>query len=221
MEEFESEDQQIEALKKWWKENGTSLLLGLGIGIAGLLGWREYLDYRTTHSAEASDIYLQVQQQAATSKLDEAHISKANLLRSEYDNTPYAALASMAQAKNEYENGDSESALMHLRWAADNSSEVDVQHIAKLRIVRILLEQKKYEEAASILQAEHPPSFTAGYEELKGDMYVATDKVEQARIAYDKAINASEAGASPWLQLKRQDLGNAGLKNTAGIEPPA
>ena len=216
MEEFESEDQQIEALKKWWKENGTSLLLGLGIGIAALLGWREYLDYRTTHSAEASDIYLQVQQQAATSKLDEAYANKANLLRSEYANTPYAAMVSMVQAKNEYEHGDSESALMHLRWAADNSGEIDVQHIAKLRIARILLEQKKFDEAASILQAEHPPGFIAGYEELKGDMHVARGEIAQARAAYDKAINASEAGASQWLQLKRQDLGNVGLGNTAG-----
>ena len=216
MEEFESEDQQIEALKKWWKENGTSLLLGLGIGIAALLGWREYLDYRTTHSAEASDIYLQVQQQAATNKLDEAHAKKANLLRSEYDNTPYAAMVSMVQAKNEYEHGDSESALMHLRWAADNSSEIDVQHIAKLRIARILLEQKKYDEVASILRAEHPPGFIAGYEELRGDMHVARGEIAQARAAYDKAINASEAGASQWLQLKRQDLGNTGPGNTAG-----
>ena len=76
MEDFESEDQQIEAIKKWWKENGASLVLGLGIGVAGLLGWREYLAYKTDHSAEASDLYQAVQTQWFNNRLNEAHAGK-------------------------------------------------------------------------------------------------------------------------------------------------
>ena len=89
---------QIEAIKKWWKENGASLILGLGIGVAALLGWREYLSYQTNHSAEASDLYQAVQTQVMNNRLDDAHIGKADLIRTEYSDTPYAALASMAQA---------------------------------------------------------------------------------------------------------------------------
>lgn len=214
MEEFESEDQQVEAVKKWLKENGVSLLLGLGIGVGALLGWREYLAYQTDHSAEASDLYQAVQTQVAQNRFDDKHISKADVIRSEYADTPYAALASMAQAKYEYETGNIESALMHLRWASENSTEPDVQHVANLRLARILIAQKNYADAESILLANHPAAFTAGYEELKGDMYAAKGEVAQARVAYDKAINASEGNASRWLRLKRQDLGNSDLDNS-------
>jgi predicted negative regulator of RcsB-dependent stress response len=214
MEEFESEDQQIAAIKKWWKENGASLLLGLGIGVGALLGWREYLAYQTNHSAEASDLYQAVQMQVSSNRLDDAHISKADLIRNDFSDTPYAALVSMSQAKYEYERGDIESALMHLRWASDNATETDVQHVAKLRLARILIAQKQYDEAEAILLASHPAGFDAGYEELKGDLYLAKGEIAQARVAYDKAINAAGGGASRWLRLKRQDLGSSDLDNS-------
>ncbi len=214
MDEFESEDQQIEAIKKWWKENGASLILGLGIGVAALLGWREYLAYKTDHSAEASDLYQAVQAQVVNNRLDDAHAARADQIRAEYSDTPYAALVSMAQARYEYEKGDVESALMRLRWAIDNSTEVDVQHVARLRLARILIAQKQYGEAETILLADHPTGFTAGYQELKGDLHVARGEVAEARVAYDKAINASDGNASPWLILKRQDLGNTGSNET-------
>jgi predicted negative regulator of RcsB-dependent stress response len=214
MEEFESEDQQIEAIKKWWKENGASLLLGLGIGVGALLGWREYLAYQTDHSAQASDLYQAVQTQVAQNRLDDAHINKADMIRNEYSDTPYAALVSMAQARHEFENGNIDDALMHLRWASENTTEPDVQHVAKLRLARILIAQKKYDEAETVLLADHPAAFTAGYEELKGDLYVAKGEIAQARVAYDKAINATDGNASRWLRLKRQDLGSSDLDHS-------
>lgn len=214
MEEFESEDQQIEAIKKWMKENGVSLLLGLGIGVGALLGWREYLAYQTDHSAEASDLYQAVQTQVARNRLDDADINKADMIRNEYSDTPYAALVSMTQAKHEFEHDNMDSALMHLRWASENSSEPDVQHVANLRLARILIAQKKYDEAETVLLAAHPDAFTAGYEELKGDLYVAKGEIAQARVAYDKAINATDGNASRWLRLKRQDLGSSDLDHS-------
>jgi predicted negative regulator of RcsB-dependent stress response len=214
MEEYESEDQQIAAIKKWWKENGASLLIGLGIGIAALLGWREYLSYQTSHSAEASDLYQEIQTQVVNNRLDDAYIKKADMVRNDYADTPYAALVSMAQAKYEYEKGEVESAIMHLRWASENAAEVDVKHVASLRLARILIAEGKYEDAETLLLADHPASFTAGYEELKGDLYAARGETAQARIAYDKAINATEGSPSRWLMLKRQDLGNGNLDNS-------
>ena len=214
MEEFESEDQQIEAIKKWLKENGASLILGLGIGIGGLLGWREYLAYQTDHSAEASDLYQAVQTQVAQNRLDDAHLNKADIIRNEYSDTPYAAMVSLAQAKYEFEKGNIEPALMHLKWASENSIEAEVKHVANLRRARILIAQKQYAEAETILLGDYPAGFAAGYEELKGDMYAAKGEIAQARVAYDKAINATEGGASRWLRLKRQDLGSADLDNS-------
>ena len=77
-----------------------------------------------------------------------------------------------------------------------------------------LMGQKQYDEAEAILLASHPAGFDAGYEELKGDLYLAKGEIAQARVAYDKAINAAGGGASRWLRLKRQDLGSSDLDNS-------
>ena len=223
--EYETEEQELEALKKWLKENGPSLLLGLVIGVGGLFGWRYYLDYKTGHSAEASDRYQSLLQQVVSNKVDEFTAVQADQLRKDFADTPYAALASLAQARSEHDNGNDEQAISHLDWVMKNAATPELEHTARLRMARILLAQNKLDEAGTILEKPYPDGFTAAYEELKGDLYVARGDTDKARIAYDKAISASTAG-NRWLRLKRQDLGESGTGdveqiNAAAVEPPA
>jgi predicted negative regulator of RcsB-dependent stress response len=42
IEGYETEEQQVDAIKKWWHENGTMLIVGAVVGLAGLWGWRYY-----------------------------------------------------------------------------------------------------------------------------------------------------------------------------------
>jgi predicted negative regulator of RcsB-dependent stress response len=222
--EYETEEQELEALKKWLKENGPSLVIGLVLGIGGLFGWRYYLDFKTGHSADASDRYQTVLQQVAMGKVDEFVIMQADQLRTDFADTPYAVLVSLAQAKYEHNNGNDDEALSHLEWVMKNADTPEMEHTARLRIARILLAQKKLDEAGSILEKTYPGGFTAGYEELKGDLYIARGDVDQAKVAYDKAISASTT-TNRWLRLKRQDLGESVLSDVehneaAAVEPP-
>ena len=95
-----------------------------------------------------------------------------------------------------------------------------MQYIARLRLASIFISQKKYDDAQAWLSLEHPPAFNARYEELKGDVFIARGDIEQARVAYDKAIEQSTT-PSRWLKLKRQDLGSSELKKSAMVEPAA
>jgi predicted negative regulator of RcsB-dependent stress response len=161
-----------------------------------------------------------------TGKVDEFTAVQADQLRKDYADTPYAELASLAQAKNEYDNGNDEQALSHLDWVIKNAAAPELEHTARLRMARILLAQKKYDEAGAILEKNYPAAYTAAYEELRGDLYIARGDADQARAAYDKAISASASGGNRWLQLKRQDLGESEMGSTeqndaAAVEPPA
>ena len=42
MEVYETEEQQVEAVKKWWKENGVSLIVGVVMGLSAIAGWKYY-----------------------------------------------------------------------------------------------------------------------------------------------------------------------------------
>ena len=217
MNEYETEEQQVEALKRWWKENGTSLIVGLFVGISGLFGWRYYVDQNNFHAVQASNLYMQVMQSAALNSVDDKTIDINNQLINEFSDTPYAALSSLALAKSEYEKGNIDAATAQLEIAVKHASNDVIKQIANLRLAKVYIEQSKYDEAMALLNLSHAAAYDAQYEELKGDLYLAKGDVALARAAYDKAIDLQGAAASRWLKLKRQNLGaslqEAGLVN--------
>ena len=215
MNEYETEDQQVEALKKWWKENASSLILGLAVGVSSLFGWRYYIDQNQAHSVVASNMYMQVMQQATLNNIDDKTIDLSNQLINDFSDTPYAALSSLALAKAEYEAGNTESAITQLELAVKYAGDDVIKQTASLRLVRLYIEQKKYDEALSLLFKEHDSIYDSQYEELKGDAYEASGKTAEARIAYDKAIQLQGASASQWLKLKRQNLGSDAEKTNS------
>ena len=214
MNEYETEEQQVEALKKWWKENGTSLIVGLFVGVSALFGWRYYVEQNNVHAVQASDLYMQVMQSTVTKNIDEKTIDIHNQLINTYSDTPYAALASLALAKTEYENDNADGAVAQLELAVKHANDDVIKQIASLRLVRIYIEQKKYDEAMAMLNMKHAAAYDAQYEELKGDLYSARGEVAQARMAYDNAINLQGIAAGKWLKLKRQNLGQTATQGS-------
>jgi predicted negative regulator of RcsB-dependent stress response len=207
MNEYETEEQQVEALKNWWKENGTSLIVGLFVGVSALFGWRYYVEQNNVHLVQASDLYMQVMQSAALKTVDDKTIDLHNQLINEYSDTPYASLASLVLAKSEYEKDNVEAAVAQLELALKHANDDITKQIANLRLASVFIEQKKYEAASTQLNMSHDPTYDAQYEELKGDLFLAKGDTAQARIAYDKAINLHGMSANKWLKLKRQNLG--------------
>ncbi len=217
MNEYETEDQQVEALKRWWKENGTSLIIGLVVGVSGLFGWRYYVQQENMQAVLASDLYMQVMQQVSQQQVaqqpnelnsvDDKIFDINNQLINEFSNTPYAALSSLMLAKYEYEKGNTDAAVAQLELAVKHASDDQIKQISSLRLIRLYIEQEKYAEAQTLLNQPHDAAYGAQIEELKGDMHSAKGDVVQARIAYDKAIDLQGMAASKWLKLKRQNLG--------------
>ncbi len=212
MNEYETEEQQVAALKTWWKENGTSLIVGLVLGVSALMGWRYYGEQNNSKAIQASDTYVQFLQSVAMSSrankpVDEKAIDLSNTLINNYAGSPYVALASLTLAKVEYENDNIDAATTQLQLAVNHASDDTVKQIASLRLSRLYIEQKKYDDAAAILNASHDAALDAQYEELKGDLYLAKGDSAQARMAYDKALDLQGDTASKLLKLKRQNLG--------------
>lgn len=220
MQDYDTEEQQLEAFKKWWQENGTSLLVGLGLGVAVLFGGRYYLENQQQMRANAGDLYFTVAENI-NSKNEEAAIESTDKLITEYKTTPYASLASMLLARYEFELNHMEEAGKQLQWVVDNAKQPELQNIARLRLARLHLANKEYEMALKLLDAEHAPAFNAAFEELKGDVYAANQQLAEARDAYDKALATAGPRASSFLRLKRQDLGatEADIKANESAEP--
>ncbi|MDH5484961.1 MAG: tetratricopeptide repeat protein [Gammaproteobacteria bacterium] len=209
--EFETEEQQVEALKKWWKENATMVIAGVALALAAVSGFRFYTDYQQQHAEDASLIYeTVVAQVSANQKTDESQ-TRVNDLMAEYADTPYASLAALVLAKQQVNNGELVKARQQLEWVMNESRQLELQNIARLRLIRVLIATKNFDQALMLVNVDHPESFTAMYEELKGDLFVAQGKTEQARVAYDKALLLSSDRPSNWLKLKRDELGQSDM----------
>ncbi|MBO0614959.1 MAG: hypothetical protein RL122_599 [Pseudomonadota bacterium] len=205
MSDYKTDDEKVEDLKNWWKENGTSVMAGIALAIGGLFGWQYWQDYQANTATEASALYAKVDKASATS-MDQAKIN-IQTLQNDYASTPYAAIASLKAAQQYAEKGEYEPAATALRWVIDNSKEDDYKHLASIRLARVLLAMKKVDEALTLTKQTYPAAYQALLDELQGDIYVAQNKPTEARAAYDKAMVGAAGNASEVIKLKRDNLG--------------
>ncbi len=207
MAEYETEEQQVEALKDWWKQNGMAVVGGAVLGISALVGWRGWNWYQEKQATEASDIFAVVQE--AANKNDTTALQKqTNILRDNYASTPYAPLAILHQAKNQIEQGENAAAEESLRWVLKNSKQDTVQNVARLRLARLLLADNKVDEAQAMVNSEMTDAYASLTNEIRGDIFVAKGEIERAKEAYDQSMQAASGAGVEYLQLKRNDLGS-------------
>lgn len=209
MEGYATEEQQVEAIKKWWKQNGTNVVTGGLLVLALFFGGRAWFDYRDGQSEAASVEYEAMMQSMRAGEKD-AVFSRGDTLLQKYSGTPYATLAAFALARVKLEQKDPVAAEAHLRWVLANNSEDGIQNITKLRLARVLLAQDKHEEALKMIPSD-TSSFKSAFEEVKGDIYLAKGDKEAAQSAYSQALLAlpADSNNNALLQMKLDDFGQA------------
>jgi predicted negative regulator of RcsB-dependent stress response len=208
VEGYVSEQERVEAIKKWWKENGTAVIVGIVLGLAILFGGRAWIEHRETQAEQASLAYSELLQ-AMEARDTAAALARAERILQDYSGTGYAALAALASARLHQEQGDAAGARSNLQWVLDNSRRAELRNVARLRLGRLLIAAGEVREALALAQGAADPGFEAAYEELQGDAYVALGEIDQARAAYRRALALLEpAGRSRALvQMKLEDLG--------------
>lgn len=206
MDIHQTEEEQVEAIKKWWKENGSSVVIGIVLGIAAIFGVRYWFDYQKTQTQQSSALYAAVLENIATDK------AKAEALASEmvknFASTPYAALTALNLAKVKVEDKDYKAAQSYLQWVLDNSTNEGFQHIARIRLVRLYLEEGKLQQAESLVKGVNAAGFDSEYSELRGDIFLAKEENTQA-VENFRLAQAGLQPSSPryqLLQMKIDDL---------------
>lgn len=199
VEEYSTEEQQVEAIKKFWKENGTAIILGAVIGLGGLWGWRYYNDQRIASQEQAS-----LQYEQAMTQLEQNQYDKAKSFVSENPDSHYAALASFQLAKQAVDQGNLDEAAAQLKLAADKAGVNAMASVAKVRLARVQIQLQAYEEALKTLSSVEAQSFKSLVLELQGDVYVAQDNTEQARSAYSEALQLN--AGNNLLKMKLDNL---------------
>lgn len=207
MNDYVTDDEQVEKIKQWWKENGSSVIAGLVIGVGGLFGWRYWVDYRDSQAAAASE-HFERMVQALEQGQDKAAIDEATAILDDYGSTAYAAMARLALARAQADQGQYQEAAQSLQDLLAARPDTAIEMLARKRLATVQLQLKQYDAGLESLKAEHPQAFAAGFEELRGDLLAAKGDAAAAREAYQRARLAQPPSADPrLLQQKIDSLG--------------
>ncbi len=205
MDVYDSEKEQVEALRKWWQENGKALIFGVILGLGGLFGYRGWQEHVTTNAMEAADLHA-----AVVVALEQAEhatvIAESARLRGEYGDTPYAALATLAEAAVLVRDGDAAGARTALEWVVEHAGQSEVAEVARLRLARLLYDQGEADAASAMLDALPSGRFAGQVAELRGDLLRDAGQVDAARAAYREALDADTENRAI-VQMKLDDLG--------------
>jgi predicted negative regulator of RcsB-dependent stress response len=203
--EYLSEEEQVEALKRWWRENGRSVIAGIVIGLAVVFGWQSWVQYRHSQMEGAAARFDQLHQAAQIGEAESAQ-KQGELLRQEHGRTIYAAFAALDLARLLVEQGDAEGAKGQLQWVLEQAREPAIQEVARIRLARLQLGLGDTAAAEKSLAAVTGSAFAGEVAELRGDLARARNDLEAARTAYQDAL-VKGTGNSMLLRMKLQDIG--------------
>jgi predicted negative regulator of RcsB-dependent stress response len=207
---YVTDQEQVEALKRWWKANGKSIVAGVIIGLAIVSGGKWWFARQQNLAEQASQQYEQVLLAEQQGNKDVA-LQQGGILLEKYPNSNYAALTALVLAKLKVDQDDLDGARFYFQWVVDHAQGDQLKDVAHLRLARVLLAKGDQAGALQAVEAVDVKAFAAPAQELKGDILLAMGKRDQARVAYAAALAAAGSGIDQSrLQMKLAEVGGQG-----------
>ena len=211
-----SDEEQMNRFGEWWKDNGTSLLIAVGLAVTTIVGWNVYSSQQQQTMEAGTAVYAEY----ADATDEEQKSALAARIRAEFANSSFHALVALADAKTAVSQGDftaAESALMEAQSAAPDDM---LKDLASLRLAKVQYGLGNPDSALNALQSIRNPGYRPWALELIGDIYLAEGQTEQAFEAYSSAIEAlGDEPARPLLEIKRDNAAPADGQFSVFAEP--
>jgi predicted negative regulator of RcsB-dependent stress response len=206
---YHDEQESIESVKAWWTQWGNAATWVLLVALIAAAAWNGWNFWQRRQAAQAAILYEQVQQAVASKNKADVARDAADM-ESRYGGTPYAQMTALAAAKLLYEAGDTAAAKAQLQWAIDHAKDDEYKEIAKLRLAAVLLDEKSYDAGLALLVGTQPEGFNGVVADRRGDLLAAAGRRDDARAAYQVALDSlakSDTAGRQLIQFKLDALG--------------
>ena len=214
MEIYDTEEEQVAAIKRWWKENGASTIIGIAVGVIIIGGWNFWQTYTQDKANQASALYEELLASDSNEKIESVE-KITERITEQYGSTAYATYAALLLAKTKVQQGEVESAKSILEKQMKIADSAELRNVARIRLVKLMLatdENEKGLQTIAEVDQSSSQGFSASYDELTGDLYLALGRLGEARTAYQSALRAGSN--SPLLQFKLDDITAAEIIET-------
>lgn len=204
------EQEQVDALKIWWRDNGKWLIGVAIVALLGFSGMQFWKNHQATEAGEAAKLYSEVEKQTMSNDPKRVNDAVAALVE-KFGHSAYAPRAQLLAVQVNLQAKDIARAKTQLQWVVEHAAETGLQDSARLKLASLFLDEKNYDQALNHLNAAHPESFSGLYADLKGDVLSAQGKKDEAKTAYQLALAKldSKSMYRNLVQLKLDGLGEA------------
>ena len=197
------EEQEINQLKDWWKENGKTIIVAFILGVGGMFGWRYWQAHQAEQIAQASAQYdaliYSAQQDKQAKKANIEQFVQAN------SKTAYAVFALLDEAKKATEKQDFAAAEVNLNQALTQSQDEVLTSIVALRLSAVQFQLGQLDNALTTLHQVKGESFNARKAILTGDIQVAKGDKVAAKKSFEQA---QQSGSQLEQQMAKMKLNN-------------
>ena len=197
------EEQEINQLKDWWKENGKTIIVAFILGVGGMFGWRYWQAHQAEQIAQASAQYdaliYSAQQDEQAKKANIEQFVQANR------KTAYAVFALLDEAKKATEKQDFAAAEVNLNQALTQSQDEVLTSIVALRLSAVQFQLGQLDNALTTLNQVKGESFNARKAILTGDIQVAKGDKVAAKNSFEQA---QQSGTQLEQQMAKMKLNN-------------
>ena len=208
---YQTDEEQIETLKRFWAKFGTPLVIGLVVALLGVFGFRTWQAKEQKYAEQASALYQSLIVAVAKEPGSEEQRSIIKALRDDYAKSPYAILAALIAAKDHIDHQALAKAKTTLQWAVSKTNDQELNVIASLRLARVLAATGEVSEALQLTDKLDAPAFVGRVEEVRGDILAGAGQAAKAKKAYAKAIASYKfAEARSFVEMKMHNLPELG-----------
>ncbi|WP_373603849.1 YfgM family protein [Aggregatibacter sp. HMT-949] len=198
------EEQEINQLKDWWKENGKAIIVAFVLGVGGMFAWRYWQVYQTNQIIEASAGYEALvygaEQNSAAQKVKLTEFVQAN------SKTSYAVFALLNEAKNAVARQDFIAASTALEQALAQSQDEILTSLAAVRLSAVQFQSGQLDNALSTLNQVKSASFNARKALLSGDIQLAKGDQAAAKSSFEQALQNGSPLERQAAQMKLNNL---------------
>lgn len=210
------EQEQLATIKAWWNQYGNLLTWLVTILLAAYAAWSGWNYFQRNQAVQASQLYEELQK-AVVAKNNAKVQRAAGDMEEKFSRTAYAQMSALMAARAAFDASDLKTAKTQLEWIISNGTDDEYKAIAKIRLAGILLDEKAYDDGLKALSGEFPAPFAGAVADRKGDILVAQNKIDEARAAYQLALEKMDEKnpGRQLIQLKLDAIGGVSAKNAA------
>ena len=202
------EQESLDELKAWWEKWGNLVLSVITVVCLAFAGYNGMKWWERHQAQEASVAYSSLQ----TAIMQQAEVSSVekivDALLEDAGSTVYGPMGALSASRYLEGKGEAAKAQELLHWVVSNSDQTEFQTVARVRLAGFMIDDKKYEEAVSLLSAAQPTDRQiALVNDRLGDAYFAKGDIVNARRVWQQALeHPIDPALMGFVQLKLQAL---------------